>query len=111
MNGQEVVETEGAGGDGEPVAVRARKMRGVGGSEGSEDPAPLPGRAPYIVVCRKASFVGLSPSTSVPDASSRERRAGSSVPSEEPVGVISQPPSGSAVLRISMNALPRSGGS
>src|SRR5918995_1413535 len=31
-------------GDGEPVAVHARKMRGVGGSEGSEDPAPLPGR-------------------------------------------------------------------
>ena len=43
--------------------------------------------------CRKLSLVGGSPATSRPSRSSFDNRAGSSRPSEEPVGVISHPSS------------------
>ena len=50
--------------------------------------------ARVIVVCRNASFVACRRRVASPALVAR--RAGSSVPSEEPVGVISQPPSASA---------------
>src|SRR5215469_15314114 len=55
--------------------------------------APVSGRSSYITRCRKLSLVGGSPETSRPLGPSFDNRAGSRRPSEEPVGVISQPSS------------------
>src|SRR5215469_9267805 len=55
--------------------------------------APVLGRSSYITRCRKLSLVGGSPETSRPSCPSFDSRAGSRRPSEEPVGVISQPSS------------------
>src|SRR6202521_2772236 len=50
-------------------------------------------RSWYMARCRKLSLEGASPETSLPLQSSFERRAGSSRPRLEPVGVSSHPSS------------------
>src|SRR5580692_257342 len=48
--------------------------------------------------CRNASLVGLPPETRRPSLSNFDKFAGSSLPNEALVGVISQPPSGRRTL-------------
>jgi hypothetical protein len=55
-------------------------------------------RCPYMQKWRNASLVGLSPETSRPAASNFDSVAGSSLPSDALVGVISHPPSARRTL-------------
>ena len=60
--------------------------------------APASGRSSYMARCRNDSLDGASPAMCRPAASSLDRRAGSSRPSEALVGVNSQPSSSRTLM-------------
>src|SRR5258706_14625798 len=60
--------------------------------------APADARCSYNERCRKASLVGLPPEIRLPFASTLEIVAGSSLPRQELVGVISQPSATRALI-------------